>query len=217
MRIALSLALGLALLASPTPARAEQAAPVQENWATARARVLTQEGKAHREKGNVGLAVTRFNDALSIDATFGDAYLALASLREATGELEEADKVLSLALEHIPGFDPALFARAELYGRAKRFDAATSVLLGILAREPEQRAALTKVIETASKAGRFPVALAAARRLALLLGKEGDLAAAKDARITVRALTLLVAEADPVCAKHRATSVVRRALARAAR
>ncbi|MBL8739654.1 MAG: hypothetical protein JNK04_01130, partial [Myxococcales bacterium] len=71
----------LACVLAPQVAVAES--PPQENWATQRARTLTEQGRAHRKSGDTGRAIARFNEALAIDATFGDAYLELASLREA--------------------------------------------------------------------------------------------------------------------------------------
>jgi tetratricopeptide (TPR) repeat protein len=207
------LVLVLACALSPATAFAEP--PVQENWATQRARALTEQGRAHRKSGDSGRAVARFNEALSIDATFGDAYIELASLREASGELDEAERVLAVGLERIPGFVEGVAARGDLYGRAKRYDQATTAFLQLAAMKPDDEPTLHKVLLNATRARLLPVALASARRLASLAAKRDDQAAAKDARLSAKAIARLIGEADPVAQGRRSSDPVRRALATA--
>ena len=203
----------LACVLAPQVAVAEN--PPQENWATQRARTLTEQGRAHRKSGDTGRAIARFNEALAIDATFGDAYLELASLREASGELDEAERVLSVGLERIPGFVEGVAARGDLYARAKRYEDATTTFLQLSTMKPDDEPTLQKVMINATRARLLPVALASARRLASLAARRDDQAALKDARLTVRALSRLLGEVDPVAHGLRLTDPVRRALARA--
>ncbi len=207
-------AVSLVLVLAPRAAAADS--PPQENWATQRARALTEQGRAHRKSGDSARAIARFNEALAIDATFGDAYIELAGLREATGELDEADRVLAVGLERIPGFVEGLAARGDLYGRAKRYDEATAAFLELAEMKPDDEPTLHKVLENAMRARQLPVALASARRLASLAARRADPATAKDARLTAKALARLVGEVDPVAQGKRSTDRVRRALAAAA-
>jgi tetratricopeptide (TPR) repeat protein len=204
-------AVSLALVLAPQTAAADN--PTQENWATQRARALTEQGRAHRKSGDSARAITRFNEALAIDATFGDAYIELAALREASGELDEADRVLAVGLERIPGFVEGLAARGQLYGRAKRYNEATTVFLELAAMKPDDEPTLRKVLQNAMRARQLPVALAAARRLASLAARRDDPVAVKDARLTVKALARLLGEVDPVVQGKRSGDRVRRALA----
>ena len=204
----------IAGFASPEGAHAQPAVS-QENWATARARSLTEQGRAHRQSGDTARAIARFSEALAIDATFGDAYLELAALREAAGEPDEAERVLAISLERIPGFVEGMWARAELYGRAKRYPEATSAFLHVSAAKPDDEPTLQKILINATRAGLFPVALAAARRLGALAEMRDDRAAAKDARLTIKALAKLVAEADHVSTGVKLSDPIRRALAAA--
>lgn len=204
----------IAAFASLDGAHAQPAAS-QENWATARARSLTEQGRAHRQSGDTARAVARFSEALAIDATFGEAYLELATTREAAGETDEAERVLAISLERIPGFVEGMWARGELYGRARRYPEATSAFLHVSAAKPDDEPTLHKILINATRAGLFPVALAAARRLGALAEKRDDRVAAKDARLTTKALAKLVAEADPVSTGVKLSDPIRRALAAA--
>lgn len=188
---------------------------VTENWATARARALTEEGVAHRDAGSTDLAVTRLNEALTIDGTFEQAYLALASLRASRGEYDEAIVVLNLGLERVTGFDAGLVAKAEVFASAKRFREATSAYLAVLAVRRDDEAVLGRILAIAPRAALWPVALGASRRLAALARARGDAASEKDAKLTARALQTLLGDLDPVEGGKRSRDTVRRAIARA--
>jgi tetratricopeptide (TPR) repeat protein len=208
-------ALAAALALAPvTRAAADEATAPAESWATLRARELTASGAALRQSGRVGDAVARFTEALKTDGTYGPAYLALAELREATGEVEEAEKVLLLGMQNILGFWEGLMAQAELVARQRRFDDATALLLAFERGNPDHEGALRRLIDVATRADRLPVALRAARRLHELATLKKDDAARKSSAATVRALTLLLGETDPVAAGPRHREVARRALAR---
>jgi tetratricopeptide (TPR) repeat protein len=202
-------------LTTARAARAEAPAPA-ESWATVRARDLTEQASTHRAAGRTELALKRYLEALEMDGTFGDAYLGLAALRESTGEIDEAERILLLALDRIPGFVTAQIARGDLLTRAKRFREATTILLAALPGAPDEAAVLERVVAVAPRAGLLPAALGAARRLAALARERGDTARAREAEITARALARLVGEADPVASGRAHVESARRALARAA-
>ncbi len=191
-------------------------ASAEESWATKRARDLTEQANAHRAAGRTDDALSRYRQAIEMDGTYGAAYLGLAELREATGDIDEARQVLRVALEAIPSFREARVAHADLLHRAKRYAESTVLLLEALRLDRDSVALLEKVLRTAPRAGALPVALGAARRLASLAKARGDDRAAADAEVTARALTRLVSEADPVKRGRRHTEQARRALALAA-
>jgi tetratricopeptide (TPR) repeat protein len=205
-------ALGAALALAPS-VRASADEPA-ESWATRRARELTSSGSALRQSGRVDEAVSRFTEALKTDGTYGPAYLALAELREATGEIEEAEKVLMLGMQSILGFWEGLMAQAELVARQRRFDEATALLIAFERGNPDHEGALRRLVDVATKADRLPVALRAARRLHELATTRKDDAARRSSAATVRALSLLLGETDPVAAGPRHREAARRALAR---
>lgn len=208
-RVAAALAFAIAVTAA-SGAAADQP---PESWATSRARALTEQAAANREAGRHEQALSRYREAIEMDGSYGPAYLGLASLREAMGDVDEAKNVLALALEAIPGFGEALLAQADLLSRAKRYDESTASLLEALKLERDSLAVLERLLRVAPKGGNLPVALGAARRLAALARARGDEAAAKEADLTARALTRLVADADPVARGRKHGEQARRALA----
>lgn len=199
------------------PAAAGAKAAVTDNWATARARSLTDQGRAHFAAGHVDLALKRYNEALEIDSTFGEAYLALAALRESTGEVAEAERVLELGLDRIPGFAEGLQARGDLLARDRRPAEAVASFLAVLALRPDDPEALRRIVATAPQGGLLPVALGAARRLAALATSAGDPKLELEMRREATALSRLLGELDPVRAGASSRERPRRALARLAR
>ncbi|MBL9026046.1 MAG: tetratricopeptide repeat protein [Myxococcales bacterium] len=204
------------LLATPALSRDARADEVVESWATARARDLTAQAAQHRAAGRTDEALSRFRQAIEMDGTFGPAYLGLAELREATGDIDEARQVLALALEKIPSLGEARLAQADLLHRAKRYAEATQTLVEAARIDPDSLPVLERLLRSAPLAGTLPVALGAARRLAALARARGDEPAAKEADITARALTRLLADVDPVARGRSHGERARRALASAA-
>jgi Flp pilus assembly protein TadD len=94
------------------------------------------------------------------------------------------------------------------YARALRAVGAVDESLAALRDRRDSAAATQALAESAAQEGRFPEALAAARRLAEMMGDRPE---GRPARVLVRALTRLVAEADAVRAPY-ATTGFRRAL-----
>src|SRR5262249_41928699 len=76
--------------------------------ATSSAAELVREARAHEAAREDELAIRRYSEALSIDPTYGDAYLGLGALRLRRGDAREAERVYSVALAHLPALTTAL-------------------------------------------------------------------------------------------------------------
>jgi tetratricopeptide (TPR) repeat protein len=201
-----------ALVAStlvPMPAAADET-----NWATKRAIELTDDGEAREKAGLVDAAVHLYREAISIDPTYGEAYLALARLRTKMGDPDEAEITYAAGIDHVFGFSEAYVARADLLRGEGKMDAALADLLSASALKPDDLHIAEKLSEAAISAGKLPLALAAARRLAVLAHASGDAATEKSARVTAVALSRIVGPIDPVGAGADRCAV-RRAIARA--
>ena len=100
-------AVSLVLVLAPRAAAADS--PPQENWATQRARALTEQGRAHRKSGDSARAIARFNEALAIDPTLHQAHSALAELaiKEKNYPLAvaELDKALAVAPRNFKAYE----------------------------------------------------------------------------------------------------------------
>ena len=109
------------------------------------------------------------------------------------GDLAEAERVYSVALEHRPQLDRARTARAYVR-RALGFrrDAAVD----LLGPEPSP-ASLQVLAGWHEEDGQTPAELAVWRRLAVLAEASQDLTLQKEARRMIRALVILVGSADP--------------------
>ncbi len=80
--------------------------------AASSAEELVREARAHDAAHKEELALRRYTEALSLDPTLADAYLGLGELRARRGDAREAERVYSVAMEHVPGLRPALAGRA---------------------------------------------------------------------------------------------------------
>lgn len=185
----------------------------QENWATKRARELTADGEAEQKAGRGDVAVQRFRQAIDVDPTFGQAYLDLGALRVSQGDLVEAERTYSAALEHIAGFTDGFLARASVRKRQGKRQGAVSDLESALDFAPTNTAIALQLVEAAVQAGNLPLALGVARRAWRVATDAGDTSSAKEARISIRALELLLGGVDPVGAAN-VENPVRRAIAR---
>ena len=212
------LALGGAGVARAEPAAAPpptaEAAPT--SWATLRAAELTGEAERLRRAGAVADALVRLREALAMDATYEPAYLALAAAREATGDLREAEQVLSMAVERIPSFALARERRAALREQRGDRSGAARDLDAALADRPTDLALHARVTEAWIAAGQVPRALATARRWLVVATEVGDAASIARARRTAAACAWIVDRADPVTATE-GRGGVRAVLAAAAR
>src|SRR4051812_26586856 len=73
---------------------------------------LVRAARAHEAAKEDDLAVRRYMDALAVDPTCEEAYLGLGSLRARRGDLREAERVYSMAIEHLPALRAARLGRA---------------------------------------------------------------------------------------------------------
>lgn len=206
--LALSVASAMVLQAS---AHADDV--VQENWATKRARELTADGEAEQKAGRGDVAVQRFRQAIDVDPTYGQAYLDLGALRVSQGDLIEAERTYSAALEHIAGFTDGFLARASVRKRQGKRQGAVSDLESALDFAPTNTAIALQLVEAAVQAGNLPLALGVARRAWRVATEAGDTGSAKEARLSIRALEVLLGGVDPVGAAN-VENPVRRAIAR---
>jgi tetratricopeptide (TPR) repeat protein len=186
-------AAGLALAMGP-PARASSA---QE---------LVRIAKAHETAHEEDVAVRRYMEALSLDPTCDEAYLGLGSLRARRGDLREADRVYTMALEHHPQLRTALTARAYVRRAMGLRDEAAADLLAGAEDEP---GALRVLATWYGQDGQIPAELAIWRRLAARAEVARDVVLLHEARTMVRALVILVGPADPAAAPPQPSGVRR--------
>jgi tetratricopeptide (TPR) repeat protein len=160
---------------------------------------LVRQARAHEAAHEDDVAARRYVDALRLDPTNGDAYLGLGALRLRTNDLREAERVYSVALEHVPSLRKALAGRARVRWKLGLHDAATNEMESYLVYEtstPELR----ELGDWYGEDGRTPAQLSVWRRILVVASDAGDATLAREARIKVRALQILVGPADPVAA-----------------
>jgi tetratricopeptide (TPR) repeat protein len=200
---ALLLAAGLAVALSP---RRAQASTVAEE--------LVREARAHEAAHEDDLALRRYADALALDPTLADAYLGLGALRFRLGDAREAEQVYAMALSHLPGLAAAKLARARVrrtLGEVRDADAD----LDAYVTATNDPAAFRELAGWYGEEARPLAQLAVWRRLRVVAERTGGSVLA-EARVTVRALELIVGPVDPVRrppGESRA-SAVRRGMAR---
>jgi tetratricopeptide (TPR) repeat protein len=146
-----------------------------------------------------------FQRAIEADVGLLGAHLGYARALDARGHRAEALQVLARAPRRAFSRD----RDAMEYARSLATLGALDDALAVLRDHTESVECTRLLVEMASQGGRFPEALAAARRLSEIpSASESD---ARQARVLVRALTRLVADADAVRAPHTNTAF-RRAL-----
>lgn len=208
-----TLALGAvvgALASAPGDARAEA------SWATTQAVELTRQGRDHATRGDAAVGARRFLDAIGFDPTYAPAYLALGRLHEAAGDPAEAERAYSMGIDHVARWAEGLRARAKLRARLGRPAEAVADLEAATEVEPDDPAILAELEEAYVTVRALAAALSVARRRELIAVRQADRGAIAEAHVRVRALTLLVGDADPVVAGARERGLVRSALARRA-
>jgi tetratricopeptide (TPR) repeat protein len=183
-------------------------------WASSSDELLRM-ARAHEAAGRDDVAIRRYTEALALDPTLGEAYLGLAGVRTKRGDAREAERVLSMALEHVPLLREALQARARVRWALGDRAGALADLETFSARADDP-AALRELADWYAADGRTPAQLAVWRRILALGLKGGDVSLVREARTMVRALQILVSPADPVVAPHDAGEP-RRSIAAVAR
>jgi tetratricopeptide (TPR) repeat protein len=161
------------------------------------ARDLVAIARAHEQAKREDLALLRYNEALRLDPTCEDAYLGLGSLRARRGDLREAERVYTLALERLAGLSAARLARAFVRRALGSNDSAIDDLLASMA---DETAALRTIASWYGEDGHTPAQLATWRRLVSRAEVARDASLLHEARTMVRALIILVGTADPAAA-----------------
>jgi len=196
-------ALLLASLAT-VPARAESSAEE-----------LVLQARAHEATHEDDVALRRYTDALTLDPTSAEGWLGLGALRMKLGDLLEAERVYSAALERVPSLHRALDGRARARWALGRHVEAEGDLEAY-ANLVGDVAALRDLAEWFGADGRVPAQLATWRRLLAAATRLGDIALETEARRMVRALVILADGADPASSPVD-PDPTRRAMARVAR
>ncbi len=208
-------AIALAVLASAALSarvvRADGGAPAAVSWATAQAHDRTRAGQIHVQCNELDSAQRAFLDAISFDATYGPAYLGLGEVLVERGDTREAERTLSMGIEHVTGFYEGLLARGKLRARLHRAADAIIDLEAAAALHPDADV-LHALADAYIAARALPAALAATRLRLALAEAKGDARDAGEALALARALMGLVGEVDPVTAGGSGRGLVRRAL-----
>lgn len=182
IRVLLRVALAAALLLSAPHAQASTALDL--------VRLARSHEQAHQEE----LALRRYYEALSLDPTCEEAYLGLGSLRTRRGDLREAERVYSVALERLPQLRAARLARA--YVR-RALGAHAEAVQDLLAGMEDDVPTLRILASWHGEDGQTPAQLAVWRRIQARAEATGDTSLLVEARTMVRALVILVGPADP--------------------
>jgi len=171
---------------------------------------LVKIARAHETSRQEDLALRRYMDALALDPTCDEAYLGLGALRARRGDLREAERVYTVALEHRPQLRSARTARAFV---RRAIGATDDAIDDLLASADDEVVALRTISSWHGEDGQAPAQLAIWRRLAVRAETTGDVALRNEARTMIRALAVLIAPADPVFAPPDETNAIRRSLA----
>ncbi|HEX7601949.1 MAG TPA: hypothetical protein VF316_10105 [Polyangiaceae bacterium] len=173
---------------------------------------LVRSAHAQEATGEVDRALRLYTDAITLDPTCSAAYLGLGALRERSLDLREAERVYSVALEHVPTLADAHARRAGVRYRLGFHEDAVAELralvdtpLGDDASRRNAAAALRQLATWYGEERQLPAQLACWRRLLAMAEKVADEALAKESKNMVRALQLLVGPADPVTQPIRPT------------
>lgn len=195
--------------ASPPPPRSSAAPPARR--LPTGAELLIERGARYAARGDVGAALRAYTEAIALEPTRAEAWLALAALREASGDLTEAERLYGLLAQQRAHAAEALGRRALLRWRLGRRQPALEDLREAMGRAPTDPRWLEQLAGWYTQERQWPAALACWRRLWVIApaSERGH------AALQVRALAWLVGEADPVLAPPAGQSrpELRRALA----
>jgi tetratricopeptide (TPR) repeat protein len=198
------------------PTAAPRPAPVQEPWARSAARTLVERAERYERRGDTLDALRVYNDAIRMDPSHGPAYLGLGRLRHALRDLDEADRLYSAAARLPQSAAEALERRARVRRDQGRLEEAVADLRASIDADPSARERHKTLAAWYVERKAWPAALGVWRRLAAELEASGPSDELRQARIQVRALSLLAGEADPVQGGRGHPSWVRRSIARIA-
>lgn len=161
------------------------------------AQELVRIARAHENARQDDVAVRRYMEALNLDPTCEEAYLGLGALRARGGDLREAERVYSVALEHVPRLRAARLARAHVRRALGQRNEAVEDLLG---GSDDEISSLRVLASWYGEDGQTPAQLAVWRRIAARAEAKEDAVLHNEARTMIRALLILVGPADPAAA-----------------
>jgi tetratricopeptide (TPR) repeat protein len=157
---------------------------------------LVLQARAHEAAHEEDLAVRRYSEALTIDPTNAEAWLGLGALRIKIGDVLEAERVYTAALERVPSLQRALEGRARArWALGHHIEAEED--LETYANLGDNVGALRELADWFGADGRAPAQLATWRRLLVAATRLGDRGFETEARRMVRALVIVVDGADP--------------------
>ncbi|HEY5372336.1 MAG TPA: hypothetical protein VIK01_01560 [Polyangiaceae bacterium] len=210
----------------PTPAapRAPLTAPVLAapsanetgSWSRNLALSHFEHAQELEQRGDIAQALSEYTASLAIDSTLGVAYLRLGSLRERMGDAREAELVYSEAVRLGDTRGHALLLRSHLYRAAGQGALALRDLEAAVQLDAD-RPALEELAHHYVEAHAFSAALFTFRRILASAEQSGDSSRLETARLEVRALSVLVAEADPTTERAKRHDWVGRSLVSIAR
>jgi hypothetical protein len=180
----------------PAPAALSTSASAGGSWSRNLALTHFERAEELERRGEVAQALSEYTESLAIDSTFGAAYLRLGSLRERMGDAREAELVYSEAVRLGDTRARALLLRSHLYRAAGQGALALRDLEAAVQLEAD-RPALEELARHYVEAHAFSAALFTFRRILASAQQSGDSKALESARLEVRALRVLAAEADP--------------------
>ena len=176
---------------------------------------LVRQAQAHEAAKENDVALRRYTEALSIEATNEGAWMGLGGLRLRMGDAVEAERVYSSALSRVPTMHRALQGRAHARWTLGHHAEAEDDLESYATLEGDT-AALKELAGWYGADGRSPAQLATWRRLLSVAARGDDASALHEARTMVRALVIVVGGADPASAPV-LPDPTRRAMAQVAR
>jgi tetratricopeptide (TPR) repeat protein len=181
---------------APTPAAPPTSTSAGGSWSRNLALTHFERAEELEQRGDIARALSEYTASLAIDSTLGVAYLRLGSLRERMGDAREAELVYSEAVRLGDTRARALLLRSRLYRAAGQGALALRDLEAAVQLEAD-RPALEELAQHYVEAHAFSAALFTFRRILASAAQDGDSAALESARLEVRALRVLAAEADP--------------------
>jgi tetratricopeptide (TPR) repeat protein len=155
---------------------------------------LVASGKRAEASHEDDVAARRYTDALALDGTLDEAWMALGALRTRQGDLREAERVYAVFVSRRQASVAAHLAHAEsLHAIGRTEEAAAEI--DIVARvAPRERKRLGVWY---AEDGLYPAALATWRAVLAQAVSEGDDETSTEARAMVRALVLFAKPCDP--------------------
>src|SRR5579859_4066432 len=132
------------------------------------AQLLVAQGHDRETAGDALTAMKRYSDAITIDPTCEEAYLALGALREKRNELSEADEVYSVGMARVPTSVAIVVARGHVRRLLGKLAAASDDLHHAIAASADvgvQRSALRELVQVKRLQGEPAAELGLWRRL----------------------------------------------------